>query len=376
MQIVQLIDSLNWGGAQSLLVTFAACAQQRNLDLTIISLRDIATSSLATPLQDFGARLEVFPGHSLSDARRIWKVASYLRYNKSRVLQSHLTYANIIGAVAGSLVRVPHVGTLHNARFNNRPSLHKRIEMWALRYRAQQVVAVGHQSAKVYQRQLGNKKVVIVPNCVAPTKPLSIADRIEIRRKLLGDPERPLLIAVGRLIELKGYDDLITAFARLHSTHSTAALAIAGQGNLYNQLNNQIKALGLTDHVFLLGRRDDVPQLLAAADLFVSASHTEGLPVTLLEAMAAGLPAVATDVGDVSYVLNAETGIIVSPKQPQDLAKALRSMLDNPVQMKAFGRAAKRRVEIHYNPDTWFDQLLTIYEQAMHSPIVSPAEVI
>jgi glycosyltransferase involved in cell wall biosynthesis len=120
----------------------------------------------------------------------------------------------------------------------------------------------------------------------------------------------------------------------------------------------------LQHHVRLLGARNDVPQLLSASDVYVSASHWEGLPLTVLEAMAAGLPIVATGVGDVPRVVVAGTGVIVPPRDPSALAKALRNLLAEPERMRVMGQTAQAHIARHFNSTVWLDNLLAVYAQA------------
>ena len=119
---------------------------------------------------------------------------------------------------------------------------------------------------------------------------------------------------------------LLQAVSRLVRRHAGLVLAIAGQGQLAGDLHEQAKALGLAAHVRLLGARRDVPELLTAADLFVNASHYEGLPLVVLEAMATGTPVVATDVGDVATVLEG-AGLVVPPADPASLAMGMEELL-------------------------------------------------
>jgi glycosyltransferase involved in cell wall biosynthesis len=170
------------------------------------------------------------------------------------------------------------------------------------------------------------------------------------------------LLAVGRLSEQKGFADLLEAFAIVHNTHPEAFLAIAGAGELQGELTARLQQLGLTGHASLLGGRSDVPQLLRASDVFVSSSLWEGLPVAVLEAMSAGLPIVATRVGEVPLTVVEGTGLLAPPAQPQQLAAALQTMLTDAAKREALGRAALEHVERHHSPATWFDQHLALYQ--------------
>jgi glycosyltransferase involved in cell wall biosynthesis len=184
-----------------------------------------------------------------------------------------------------------------------------------------------------------------------------------VRTELVGDDSRPLLISVGRLTPQKGGSDLLTAFAHVCETHPEAALIIVGDGSDLETLAEQIKALGLTNHAWLLGARSDVPRLLAASDLYVSASLFEGLPVAMLEAMAAGLPVAATDAGDVPLVVTPHAGVVVPRGEPMRLAQAFEQLLNNRKQLPEMGRAAREHVALHYSPAAWLDQLLTLYSE-------------
>ena len=120
------------------------------------------------------------------------------------------------------------------------------------------------------------------------------------------------------------------------------------------------------DHsICCLGVRSDVPQLLAASDIFVSSSHWEGLPVAILEAMMAGLPIVATAVGDIPKVVTPEAGIIVPPQQPDCLAEALNDLISRPDKARAMGAAASTRATQEYSLDTWMKRHVAVYEEAL-----------
>lgn len=362
MRVAQTIDSLHVGGAEKLLVTFAAVARPRDVRVVVISLRHDPGSPIPAELRALGADVATFPARSLLDLRRLGQVVRFLRRERVDVLHTHLTYANIVGVLAGRLAGIPVVATLHSAGLEPRHhALIHQFEAWALRIGARRVIAVGDAVAVAHRPRLGRTPITVIPNAVAAAPTLAPAERTALRARLVGDPARPLLISVGRLSALKGHFDLLDAFAALHATHPTAALAIVGDGPLRAELAAKIKGLELTGHAVLPGTRSDVPALLAASDLYVSSSHVEGLPVSVLEAMAAGLPVVATSVGDVPQVVVEGTGIVVPARDPAALAAALRTLLDDPGRMRVMGAAARAHVTCHYSPEAWGDRLLEVY---------------
>ncbi|CAG0960079.1 partial N-acetyl-alpha-D-glucosaminyl L-malate synthase, partial [Anaerolineae bacterium] len=255
-------------------------------------------------------------------------------------------------------------------------SLKDRLEGWALRFLAQRVIVVGYIVAEAHRARLHGRSIDVIPNAVVMPLPIDPDRRLELRKQLIGDPTRPLLIAVGRLSPPKGYGDLLEAFADLRKTHPATALVIVGSGSEHPYLEEKISALGLQRDAQLLGARNDVAQLLAASDIYVSSSHWEGMPLTLLEAMATGLPVVATDVGDVPNVIANGTGIVVPSYDPANLANALRGLLDDPARMHAMGLAAKTHVSENYGVSKWFDQYLRLYAQLRQTLNALPEKVI
>lgn len=365
MRVLQIISSLKTGGAQKLQETLAGAAQGRPVDWTVLSLQADTGTAILGALLAKGQRVQHLPGKGLFDAGRFQNLVKFLRQEKFDVIQSHLTYANILAVAAGRLTGIPVVGTLHNIKIEAKhyhPLREGLLETLALRFGAQAVIAVGQQVADAYRARLRGQKLVVIPNAVAPIPHLPAAERLAIRRNVTGSTTRPLLLAVGRLSEQKGFADLLDAFAIVHRAHPEAFLAIAGAGELQGELTARLERLGLIGHASLLGGRNDVPQLLRASDMFVSSSLWEGLPVAVLEAMSAGLPIVGTQVGEVPLTVVEGTGLLVPPAQPQQLAAALQTILTDAPKRESMGRAALAHVERHHSPTAWFNQHLALYQ--------------
>ena len=370
-RVAHLIDTLSWGGAQKLLVTFAEEARTRNITSTVISLRALNDSPFAQQLRSLGVPVVVLPHRRIFDPHQLWALIRFLQREQFDVLHTHLTQANIIGGIVGRMLNIPVVSSIHNtkARVRRYHRLRQALEAGVLRYGVKRVVAVGHVVADAQAHRLRGKKIYTIPNAVSSIAPLHHDERIALRQTILGDPTRPMLISVGRLTAQKGYDDLLTAFAIVHKLHPSAALVIVGRGELQAELAERLAALKLDGHAFMLGARTDVPKLLAVSDMYVSASHWEGLPVAVLEGMSAGLPVVATDVGDVRHVVAENTGFVVPPQDPAALAAALCTMLDDPSQIRILGAGARAHVARDYSPAVWLDQLVSLYREICTSSV-------
>ncbi len=372
MRIVQLIDSLGWGGAQKLLVTFTEAARIREAIPTVIGLRLGSGNGSMVPaaLRALGARVDILSFRRLAEPGQIVELVRLLRRERFDILHTHLAHANILGAFVGRVAGIPVVSTLHNImdRQQRVHPINYTLETQALFHGARRVIAVGHTVAETHRERLRGKTIVVIPNAVAPVPPLPSEERSALRKALVGDPARLLVIAVGRLTAQKGYGNMLAAFAEVCHAHPSAALVIVGGGRLHAELAAQITALNLEGYVKLLGARTDVPRLLAASDVFFNSSHWEGLPVALLEAMSAGLPVIATQVGDVPYVVAPGTGRLVPSHRPLLLADALRALLSDPEEREAMGAAAQAHVLQHYSATAWVDKLLALYAATAQSP--------
>ena len=363
LHVAQVIDTCKVGGAQSLLITFAETVPAGAVTLTVITLNPVPDTPVAARLATAGVRVQAVPGRGLLDLRRFWRLVHALRSGSYTLVHTHLTYANILGVAAARLARLPVAGTLHNVQPSHQAAPQRVMEGLALRHGADALLAVGAQVADAYRQRWPDLDIHVLANAIALPEPLPQTERGALRRQLVGDSVAPLLVAVGRLTAQKGYPDMLAAFARVLKTHPDASLLIAGTGEEKEGLAGQIAALNLEERVHLLGLRDDVPALLGAADLFVSASHWEGMPVALLEAMGAGLPVVATAVGDVPAVVTADSGLLVPPQQPAALADAINTLLQDPARRRRMGVAAREHVAHQYSARAWTRQLLDVYRQ-------------
>jgi len=368
MRIAQMIDSLNWGGAQKMQVFLAETLRPLGIDLTVISLRPTSNSPIPDLLKEAGAKVVVLPFLKLFAPASFISLARFLRQERFDLVHTHLTYSNIVGPLAGRLAGTPTIASLRSAGTDPRyfHPRRMRLEALVLRHVATRVMGNGWEVAWVGEQRSG-RSVDVLPNAIDPIPPIPAGERLVLRREILGDPGRLMVISVARLSLPKGFSDLLNAFDRVRRAYPQAALVIAGGGTLYEPLKAQIASLGLQEHVYLLGVRNDVPRLLGTADVYVNSSHWEGLPVTVLEAMASGLPLVATTVGDTPNVVVSGTGLLVPPFQPEALADALCRLLGSPNLRQQLGQAALAHIKSNYNRIAWRCNLLELYAKVTPS---------
>jgi glycosyltransferase involved in cell wall biosynthesis len=365
MRIAQLIDSLNVGGAEKLQVTFMRTALSRGLQPTLITFNSCPNQHYFRELKSMGVEIIEIRGRNLFDPVLFRKLFQILRDGNFDVLHTHLRYSNILGGIAGWLTGTPVVASIHITAYAGYSW--RFLESVVLKFFANRRVAVGWMVAKTHQRYIIKYPFDVVQNPVEPISILSEMENLEIRTKNNLDSSRLFLVTVGRLTESKGYVDLLDAVDELRRTHPQVLLIIIGAGDFSHAITSKIESLKLDNHVRLLGLRSDVSSLLAVSDIYVSASHLEGLAISLLEAMAAGLPVVATDVGDNPLVIKPEFGFCVPAHQPSQIAAALRYLVENPEQRAQYGANAREYVTQHHSSEVWFDQLLSIYDKLIAS---------
>lgn len=205
------------------------------------------------------------------------------------------------------------------------------------------VVTVSAGQRRTYERAgVTAQGTSTIPNGIRPRS--ATLGRAAARQALGLTPDQPVVLTTGRLTVMKGHRYLVEAAAALAPVVDDLAVVVLGDGHLRARLEDQIAALGVQHVVRLAGHRPDARLLLDAADVFVLPSLHEGMPLSLLEAMEAGLPAVATRViGSEEVVVHGETGLLVPPRRPADLAAALLQALQGDAERARWGRAGRDR---------------------------------
>ena len=205
----------------------------------------------------------------------------------------------------------------------------------------------------------------LVYNGIDP-RPFLAADRQEARHQLDVLAARPVIATVARLTEVKGLPYALQAAAELRRRGYEFTWLFAGQGPLENELRQQAVQLGLADAVRFLGYREDIPTILAAADIFVLPSIMEALGLSVLEAMASGLPVVASRVGGIPELIrDGQDGTLVTPAAPQELAKAIAFYLRQPAQAEAAGRQGRARVLERFTLEQMCRQTDAVYREVL-----------
>jgi glycosyltransferase involved in cell wall biosynthesis len=211
---------------------------------------------------------------------------------------------------------------------------------------------------------VADEQVTAIPNGIEPPPHSAQSDRIVLLKRLGLAPDVRLLLTVGRLTAQKGHRDLLAALPQIVTAHPKTLCLWLGDGPLRGELEAQINQQQLNAHVRLLGARKDVAFYLRAAELLVMPSHFEGMPLVLLEAMAAELPVVVTDVGGNPEVIrDGVHGRLVSHADPSALAAVVIEALDQPEMRAQWAAAAKIHFEQHFTAAQMAHRVDALYQQ-------------
>jgi len=367
MRVAIVVDSLKVGGAQRLVSAFASRASNHGIQPVIITLNKSKSTVVSETINQAGVRIIILSAPSLLNAKRLRQLIRTFQTEKIDIVQTHLMYSNILGTIAARIAGIPVIATLHSVDVTSgwKPQLLKRLHDYFLKNLATRILAVGNVVAEAQAGSFGGRKLDVIPNGIPEPEPIRAHARDKLRKEIAGDEDSPIIITVGRFTRAKGYEDMIKAFSLIRDRTTKPVLLMVGDGSMTDSIKQRIESLELSESVILTGERSDVPQLLASSDVYASASHREGLPLALLEAMMAGLPVVATSVGDIPNVVTEETGVIVPPHQPNELAAALEGLLQNPERREAMGRAAQQRALNEYSVDAWIKRHAALYKEVL-----------
>lgn len=252
------------------------------------------------------------------------------------------------------------VTTLHgSSRVGGSSTVHEVVQLLVLR-RFDAVVAVSRPLVEWLRGTwVRRDRLHLIPNAWSGRLPL--AERAEARRSLNLPTDGFVVAWVGRLIPVKGADLFLSSFSDLADLPVTAS--IVGEGPERTALETWTRRQGLAHRVRFYGTIPQAARYLRAFDVFVLSSRSEGTPVTLLEAMAAGVPVVATGVGGVPDVLTSEEAILVPPEDTRALAEAIRSVVQDPEAAARRAAAASRRLEASYGLEGWLDSYERVYDE-------------
>jgi glycosyltransferase involved in cell wall biosynthesis len=353
IRVTHLVLQLDTGGMEKVLAEFARNADRSRFDLRFVSLT--TRGPVAEEIEACGypvTALGVKPGLEVG---LVFRLAGLFRQWRSDILHTHNNAPLIYGAPAGRLAGAR--GLIHTRHGQNfRAGWRQKLAFRLASLLVDRVVCVSEDSCQMSVRE-----------GVPPSRLQRIWNGIDLSRfAYLGPQAGGPAVMVARLSPEKGTEHLIRAAALVARRLPSFRLEIAGGGRCLPELQALVAQSGVADQIRFLGEVRDVPALLARAGLFVLPSLSEGLSLTLLEAMARGLPVVTTAVGgSPEVVVDGQTGFLVPPAAPEPLAEKLLLLLTRPELACSLGLAGRRRVEDHFSTQAMLNQYEQLYDRVV-----------
>lgn len=362
MRIAQLKTATGRGGAETLLLDITEKLQARGHEVATIFAE---SGWLADEFARRGWPVEVIRLTNATGLFRLPRLMQRFRSLRAEIVVSHGARVNLFGAMAASAVGIPNVSIEHNVDdWRTNDSWLNRVDSLIARMNDHRIaVSSAAAHAMIAATGLPKEKVTVVPNGIDVDAVVSRRIQRTLAREELGlSPDRIAIATVARLAPQKGHQYLLEAAKSIVKHAPQAVFVIVGDGPLRSQLEAQVRDLALEPWVRFLGVSDNPIRVLSGCDVFVLPSLWEGLPIALLEAMAMGLPCVATDVGGVKEVLsNGQSGFIVNPKDETALANAIVDLCSDESLRVRIGTAAFKRVLDHHD----IGALISSYERLL-----------
>jgi glycosyltransferase involved in cell wall biosynthesis len=368
--VVHYTDSNGFGGAEQVMLQLLKRLDRGRWRLVLLHHGKPGLARLVAGARELGAELRVVP--RISRPSQLGSLPAFIR--ALRAERAAVFHANLpaplngrYGLLAAAISRVPAV--IATAHLVDDAPVRFRAGFSQWQVCVDRYIAVSEGVARRMRARLGvpDRKIQVIHNGVEVGGfPRQTDPRF--RAALAGDAERPIVLTVARLDAQKGHGYLLAAAPEIPD----ALFVFVGEGRERPVLEAQARALGVAERVRFLGHRDDVPDLLAACDVFVLPSRYEGLPLSVLEAMAAAKPVVATAIeGTDELVRHGETGLLVPPAAPSALAEAIRAVLADRALATRMGQAGRARVDREFSMSRMIDEVTGVYDELLERSEVS-----
>ena len=361
--ILHLSETSEPGGSETVLANIAANINSKNYR-SYACLLEIGW--LPDRLDELGIENRIIPNNRPYDPVFLYKLIRLIREKKIALIHAHEFMMNVYGSIAGRLTGIPMIGTLHGKVYIGE----KRTRIYAYKLAlalCSRMIVVSEDLRAFFLETLGigdRGKILTIYNGIDQSLYKYTESGNQLRIDLEISSDSVVVGSVGSVFEVKGFPYLLEGLKDVSEKAPNVVLLIVGEGNQSQILSEKAKALGIEDRVRFLGFRKDIPSILSIFDIYVCSSLSEGLSLSILEAMAVSRPIIATDVGgNPELVADGENGFLVSPKNPQALADKILYLLRNKDEGREMGEYSRRIVENRFSQSTMIENYENLYAE-------------
>jgi len=375
LRVLRIIARLNIGGPAIHATLLHERLDPARFASTLVTGTEASGEGNYLELHGRSARIEVIPDlgreiRPLSDLQTLSRLVALMRRERPDIVHTHTAKAGAVGRAAAILAGVPvivhtyHGHVLRGYFSPAKTAVYRAIERGLARRTDRLLAVTGRVRDDLVELGVGRAEQYQVVPLGFDLAPLLIAERRrgELRAEL-GVGAAPLIGIVARLVPIKAHEVFLEAARRVHAAAPAARFLVVGDGERRAELELRAAALGLADVVHFLGWRADIDRLYADLDVVVLTSRNEGSPVALIEAMAAGVPVVSTDVGGVADVVDhGRSGLLAPMDDARAVADHVLALLSDPDPRRTMGQHGRARVASTYDAGRLVADIETLYE--------------
>jgi glycosyltransferase involved in cell wall biosynthesis len=367
-RILHVIYSLYRGGAERVIETQLLGSDRRRFEYLVCSIT--GGGDMIDRLSNAGSRVFLLGKHRRGDVTAVTKLANLIRREKADLVHMHNapgmfwgTLAHIVSATGVPIVRTEHNPYLPEAM----PALYRWLYPRFTK-RASRIICVSELVRRSYAEAFPAlaEMFLEIPNGIRLQDYEKLPPRAECRARFKLLPGAKLIGTVGRMVPVKNHKLLIEALARVRQEVGDVHLAIIGEGEMRESLAAYAADMGVSEYVSLVKETPKIDYFYGAIDIFCLSSDSEGMPLTLLEALASGVPVVSTEVGGMPEVIESgKTGYLVPKGSAEFLAKRIVELLQDPSKAQQLALAGRAMVHERFPAEKMIRATETVYEQAL-----------
>ena len=362
LNVIHLVEELTIGGLEKILTTIVLNLDKKKYNVSVWCLRE--GGFFADKLVKEGIDVKILHISTSRNPLSIYKLYRLLKCHKFDIIHTHAYSAGTIGRISAFLAGVPVIISHNHSVYDYYGKFYNLVE-WFLSLITDRVICISevvNGFANKTQR-INSKKLITIHNGIDDVCDLTEKSSSDLKKELGIPINHPVICTISHMEEHKGLKYLLEAASLLLQSKNDVSFLLVGEGVLKKELKILCADLKIEKNVIFAGEQSDISEILSLSDIFVLPSLREGLPLTILEAMACGKPVIATNVGGIPEIVkDGENGILVYPKDPETLYMAMNELLGDREKREKMGRIGKRVCDESFRTKTMVEKVEDLYD--------------
>jgi len=362
LNVIHLVEELTIGGLEKILTTIVLNLDKKKYNVSVWCLRE--GGFFADKLVKEGIDVKILHISTSRNPLSIYKLYRLLKCHKFDIIHTHAYSAGTIGRMSAFLAGVPVIISHNHSVYDYYGKFYNLVE-WFLSLITDRVICISevvNGFANKTQR-INSKKLITIHNGIDDVCDLTEKSSSDLKKELGIPINHPVICTISHMEEHKGLKYLLEAASLLLQSKNDVSFLLVGEGVLKKELKILCADLKIEKNVIFAGEQSDISEILSLSDIFVLPSLREGLPLTILEAMACGKPVIATNVGGIPEIVkDGENGILVYPKDPETLYMAMNELLGDREKREKMGRIGKRVCDESFRTKTMVEKVEDLYD--------------